>query len=163
MRTSRRDVLLIVALLGGVQLGFQAAPEEPAPPTEQPLVEVTVNRVIDGDTLDAQIDGIRTPVGYLGAETPLPNQPCGQEAFARNLELAGEHVLLQADTSFDGLDQRRRRLFYAYTLEGVSIDETLVYEGLARAPRVESAHGALLSDLETDARDNARGCLWATS
>jgi endonuclease YncB( thermonuclease family) len=153
MRTPPRMMLPLIALVS-MQLGFQAAPEE------QPLVDATINRVITGDTLDAQIDGIRTPVGYLGAEAPLPNQACGQEAFARNLELAGEHVLLQADPGFTGLDVRRRQLFYAYTLDGVSIDETLVYEGLARAPSVESVRRFWLAELEADARENGRGCLW---
>jgi endonuclease YncB( thermonuclease family) len=118
-----------------------------------------VTRVIDGSTLDAQVNGIRVAVGYLGVDTPPANQPCGQAALERNRELAGERVLLMTDPNYE-FDALGRRLYYAFTIEGVSIDEVLVSEGLARAVRTEAVEGSVLQAAEADAAAAGRGCLW---
>jgi endonuclease YncB( thermonuclease family) len=146
---------LIVALLG---LFVQIAPADPV--VVEGGLDATVNQVIDGMTLDAQIDGIRTPVAYLGVQTPALNQRCGPEAAQRNRELAGTHVVLAADPAYD-LDQQHRRLYYAFTVDGVSIDETLVAEGLAQAAHPDAANGAHLQALQAAAQSNAVGCLWS--
>src|SRR5436190_18509354 len=57
---------------------------------------VTITRVIDGDTLDAQLSGVRTPVGVLGIEAPPLNAPCGLEAQARLSDLVADGVVLVA-------------------------------------------------------------------
>ena len=81
------------------------------------LVEATVTRGIDGTSLDTRINGGWTAVGYLGAEVPFPNQPCGEEALACRRELAGNHVLLEEDSAypFDGSDQLLYYLFIVPT------------------------------------------------
>jgi endonuclease YncB( thermonuclease family) len=126
---------------------------------DDPTPVATVNRVIDGSTLDAQINGIRVAVGYLGVDTPPANQPCGQAALERNRELVGDSVLLMADPTY-GFDDIGRRLNYAFTLDGVSIDEVLVSEGLARAVRTEAVEGSQLQAAEADAAAAGRGCIW---
>src|SRR5215467_11829523 len=108
-----------------------------APSGDAPLVEAQITRVVDGDTLDAQVNGTRTPVGYIGVSVPDLNQPCGKEALARNQELTAQGVLLQSDPLYS-VDDHHRILFYAYTLDGTSIDETLVLEGLAHAARTDA-------------------------
>ncbi len=148
-------------LLLSVLLTTAAQPEPPAPGDEPQLLNAVINRPIDGDTLDASIDGVRTPVGLLGAIAPPLSAPCGQAAAARLAELAGGEVLLQPDPDYSSLlDPRRRRLFYAYTADGISIDETLVAEGLAHAAYPGAGHGQTLADLEQEAEANAQGCLW---
>lgn len=140
-----------------------ATPTAAASPTATPapvLVEAAVNRVIDGDSLDAQLLGNRTAVGYLGADAPPSNQPCGPEALARNRELAGARVLLEEDPAYR-VDALGRRLYYAYTPEGLFIDAVLVREGLAGAARLDARYGASLAALEADARAAGRGCLWS--
>ena len=126
------------------------------------LIQATVSRVIDGNTLDAQVGGVRTPVGYLGVETPSLRQPCGMEAYDRNRELVAGGILLEPDPAYE-LDGLSRRLYYAYTADGTSIDETLVAEGLGRAVRTDGSHGAVLAALEAEAQAAGRGCLWADS
>ncbi len=126
---------------------------------DDPAPEATVTRVIDGSTLDAQINGIRVPVGYLGVQTMDANQPCGQVALQRNRELAGNHVLLMTDPQYD-FDEFGRRLYYAFTVDGVSIDEALVREGLAHAVRTDGVEGSTLEAAEAEAAAAARGCLW---
>ncbi|HEX2514454.1 MAG TPA: thermonuclease family protein [Chloroflexota bacterium] len=119
----------------------------------------TVNRVIDGSSLDAHVDGQRTALGYLGVETDSPREPCGQEALERNRELAGRRVQVQEDPTitFDALG---RRLYYVSTLDGESIEETLVREGLARAVRPEGHRGAVLAEAQAEAQAAGTGCLW---
>src|SRR5215208_2830680 len=145
------------------------AQETPHPPPRAPSLAVAdsalvtegqVTRAVAGDSLDAHVRGNRTLVGYLGAETPPTNQPCGQEARARNRELAGGRVFLEEDAGYT-FDEGGRRLFYAYTEDGVSIDEVLVREGLARAVRTNARYGAYLAALQAEAEADGRGCLWS--
>ena len=51
-------------------------------------------------------------------------------------------------------------LAYAYTSKGVSIDETLIREGLATAWTRDGQYRDLLVNLEQDARKQGSGCLW---
>jgi endonuclease YncB( thermonuclease family) len=129
---------------------------------ENVLVPAQITRVVDGGTLDAQIRGARTAVGYLGVNVPALNQPCGQQALQRNLELTANGVLLEADPLYP-VDDQHRLLFYAYTPEGISIDEALIREGLAQAARTDATHGADLATAEADAVASGQGCLWETS
>jgi micrococcal nuclease len=122
-------------------------------------VEAPVARAIDGDSLDARVLGNRTAVGYLGAETPSASQPCGQQALARNRELAASLVLLVQDSTYD-VDERGRRLFYAFTADGQSIEEILIREGLARAVRLDARRGPELAARQSEAESAGRGCLW---
>jgi endonuclease YncB( thermonuclease family) len=151
-----------VLLLASAALVVCVNPGGATTPTLEPvgpLVAAEVTRVIDGNTLDARVEGNRAAVAYLGAASPPANEPCGAMALERNRELAGTSVQLEADRAY-GLDDAGRRLFYAYTPEGTSIDATLIAEGLARAVRVDGLHGETLAALEEDARAAGVGCLW---
>src|SRR5262249_28050536 len=124
-----RAALLAVAVGLSLLPATSTAPEgdNPTPPAQgTPLV--------DGPSMDAQVNGIRVPIGYLGVDTPPANQPCGLMALQRNQELAGDHVLLMSDPLFE-FDASGRRLYYAFTIDGVSIDEVLIREDLGRAVR----------------------------
>jgi endonuclease YncB( thermonuclease family) len=140
----------------------QEVPLAPPPPMiviDTPTPEADVSRVIDGSTLDASIDGQRVAIGYLGVDTPPANEPCGQQALARNRELAGTRVLLMADPQYE-FDIAGRRLYYAFTLDGTSIDEVLVREGLGRAVRTEGVEGSQLQAAEAEAAAAGIGCVW---
>jgi endonuclease YncB( thermonuclease family) len=126
------------------------------------LVEASVTRVIDASTLEVRVTGNRTGVGYLGVWTPAITQRCGAEAEARNRELTDMQVLLEEDGRYQ-IDGAGRRLYYAYTPGGLSIDATLVHEGLALAVRTDARHGATLAALQAEAEAAARGCLWSGS
>jgi endonuclease YncB( thermonuclease family) len=129
-------------------------------PAEQPqLSEVLVTRAMDGDSLDARVDTFRTALGYLGVETPAINEPCGREALARNMELASDRILVEADPAYE-FDERGRRLFYAYTVDGVWIDEVLIREGFGFAIRTDTARGAHLAQVQAEAELAGVGCLW---
>ena len=74
-------------------------------------------------------------------------------------ELAGGTVRLE-----DGpreADQFGRRLAYAYTKDGLSIDEILVREGLAIAWTEDGQYRDFLVGLEKGTRMMDDGCLWS--
>jgi endonuclease YncB( thermonuclease family) len=153
----------VFALVLGLALVGQPTP--PADPVVSPaadavLVDALVTRVVDASTLEARISGNRTGVGYLGVWTPAITERCGPEAEARSRELAGARVLLEDDPGYQ-IDGAGRRLYYAYTPEGTSIEAALVREGLALAVRPDARHGPALAALQAEAQAAARGCLWA--
>jgi hypothetical protein len=57
-------------------------------------------------------------------------------------------------------DSFGRRLAYAFTTEGFSIDMILIGDGLAEAWARDGQHRDTLVGLEQSARSNRAGCLW---
>ena len=139
----------------------QATPDEPAigPPTTVincPDCEThAVDRIIDGDTLDLT-DGTR--VRLYGVDTPERGEDCYAEATDRLRQLAGSKVRLENGPR--ATDSFGRRLAYAYTDIGHSIDVILIGDGLAEAWRRDGQHRDTLVGLEQSARENQAGCLW---
>ena len=100
--------------------------------------EARVLKVLDGDTIEVEIDGERILVSYLGVETPevdhlvLGTEPFGEEALNLNRELVeGKTVLLEKDI-FE-TDRDGHTLRYVY-LDDVMINAVLLHEGLAKTP-----------------------------
>lgn len=133
----------------------------PGPGTAQ----ARVVRVVDGDTLIAQVEGREQRVRYIGVNTPESVDPrrevqCfGKEAAARNAELVrGKTVSLEKDVS--ETDQYGRLLRYV-SVDGGLINATLIREGYARVvtypPDVRFADD--FRRLEREAREAKRG-LW---
>jgi|TARA_R110000796_G_scaffold14713_1_gene47908 endonuclease YncB( thermonuclease family) len=106
--------------------------------------EGTVVRVVDGDTIDVDVDlgfGIvlkKKRLRFLGIDTPekrtrnLAEKKLGLQATARVEELCGEKVRFVSEE----LDKYGRVLAAPYTVDdkgitGVNICETLIEEGLA--------------------------------
>jgi len=115
----------------------------------------SVGRVIDGDTLDLT-DGTR--VRLYGVGTPERGESCFTEATDRLRQLAGATVRLEDGPRLT--DSYGRRLAYAYTLEGFSIEVILIGDGLAEAWTRDGQHRDTLVGLEQAARQNQAGCLW---
>jgi endonuclease YncB( thermonuclease family) len=115
----------------------------------------TVDRVIDGDTLDLT-DGTR--VRLYGVDTPERSEECFTEATDRLRQLAGATVRLESGPR--ATDSFGRRLAYAYTDIGHSIDVILIGDGLAEAWTRDGQHRDTLVALEQSARENGAGCLW---
>ena len=128
-------------------------------PQPESLPAAVVIEVVDGDTIEVQLEGKRETVRYYGIDTPERQEPCYEEAKKRNEELAGRHVLLVADAR--DRDSGGRLLRYVFTLEGYSIDAALVAEGFAHAWTYDGSYRDALMALEEEARREGRGCLWA--
>jgi endonuclease YncB( thermonuclease family) len=116
---------------------------------------VGVSRVIDGDTFELDAGRVR----LFGVDTPELGERCVSEAIGRFNELASKSVRLEDGSRLT--DQFGRRLAYVYTEDGISIDETLVREGLATAWPGDGQHRDFLVGLEQEARRTETGCLWS--
>ena len=123
------------------------------------LQSVPLLRVVDGDTIHVEIDGRDETVRFYGIDTPGRGDPCFAEATTRTSELVGSRALLLPDAR--ERDRYGRLLRYVYTGDGLSVDASLIAEGLARAWRDDGALRDPLVVLEDLARAYHRGCLWA--
>ena len=67
-------------------------------------------------------------IRLFGVDTPGRGQPCFNQATQRFKELAGDTVRVEFGSRQE--DRYGRILYYVYTDEGESIDETLAHERL---------------------------------
>lgn len=125
-------------------------------PGRLPLV--TVDRIVDGDTLDVTVGGATQRIRVFGLAAPERDEPCGTEATEQLRLLAGAQVRLLADERLQ--DQYDRELRYLFTPEGRSLDAALIADGAARAWRDDGAYRDILVGIEMEAREGRRGCLW---
>ena len=119
--------------------------------TEQIPVEVV--DITDGDTIKVKYNGNTEKVRYLLIDTPETNhhtlgkQPFGEEAKQRNEELLNSgDVTIEFDVG-NRLDDYGRMLAYIY-VDGESIQEILLEEGLARLAYVFPPNTRYLDDFE---------------
>lgn len=90
-----------------------------------------VVRVIDGDTIDVEVNGETIRVRYVGMNTPERDEPCYQEATDANRRLVeGKTVRLERDTS--DTDRYDRPLRYVYVGD-TFVNWELVEDGYAEA------------------------------
>jgi endonuclease YncB( thermonuclease family) len=117
-----------------------------------------VTRVIDGDTIDVDINGVGYRVRYIGVNTPESDEACYSEATAANRVLvAGRTVTLVRDTS--ETDVYGRLLRYVYVGDDF-VNADLVRDGWAENAEYppDTAHAAEFHQLEIQARAANRGC-----
>lgn len=100
--------------------------------------QLTVKRVVDGDTIVAERNGINVTIRLIGVNTPETVDPrkgveCyGPEAsqFVKTL-LTDKTVTAVPDATQQDLDRYGRLLRYIYTSEAASVNEVLVRQGYA--------------------------------
>lgn len=109
-------------------------------PSDRKTFDAEVVSVTDGDTIKVRINGQVEAVRFLLVDTPETNhprlgeQPYGQEAKAfTNQLLEGKTVQLEKDVS--DRDKYNRLLYYIY-VDGKSVQEELLRNGLARVAYV---------------------------
>ena len=102
--------------------------------------EGTVVRVIDGDTVDVDLDGSRERVRLIGVDTPesvardRPVQCFGVEASARTKELLPEGTAVRLERDEVSRDQFGRLLAYVYRADdGLLVNLELIEGGFADA------------------------------
>jgi endonuclease YncB( thermonuclease family) len=126
--------------------------------TLQELQSADVEEVIDGDTIDVLINGIKNRVRYFGVDTPERGQICFREATDRNSMLLGDTVLLLPAVRTE--DEFGRLLRYVFLPDGTSVDATLVAEGFGHAWNRDGQYRDQIIGLENEAQGAGRGCLW---
>ncbi|MBC8263285.1 MAG: thermonuclease family protein [Anaerolineales bacterium] len=114
-------------------LSLVACEQPPARPPDS--VEASATRVIDGDTIEVEIEGESYKVRYIGIDTPElhhPEKPVGyyaQEAYEKNREMVeGQTVYLEKDVS--ETDSYGRLLRYVYVGD-TFVNAYLVQHGYA--------------------------------
>ncbi len=122
---------------------------------EQKIVgeQVEVVSIMDGDTMKVKYDGKVSSVRFLLIDAPemyhkqLGEQPFGKEAQKRNRDLINnaEVVSLEFDKTGDKEDKYGRLLAYVY-VDGKSVQEQLIKEGLVRVGYVYNKQAAHLDD-----------------
>ncbi|MED4581602.1 thermonuclease family protein [Brevibacillus choshinensis] len=149
---------LFVALIG--------ACSSPGQPQANGEMEATVQRVVDGDTVELSTGEKVRLIGVDTPETVKPNhpvEPYGKEAsdFSKQL-LTGQKVTLKFDV--EPYDKYKRLLAYMYLQDGTFVNEKLVRDGYARIMTIPPnvAYADLFLEAEREARENNRG-LWGKS
>ena len=103
---------------------------------------INVLRVIDGDTVETE-DGV---VRFYGIDTPENGEKCFYESTEKTKNLIFRDMeepfigSLRVEKSVRLKDNFGRLLFYVYTLDGDSIGEILIKEGLAKAWTKDGHH-----------------------
>jgi micrococcal nuclease len=168
-----RDLLIGILLFVATLFGAGWAPTPPDEPVVAPETEYAeyprevlgrVVRVIDGDTIDVEIEGTIERVRYIGVDTPEPSlydvpECYSEEATSANRGLVGEkEVRLIADS--EARDDYGRLLRYVYVGE-TSVNAELARGGYADVVfiRPNTSEYEVLKALRDEARVNERG-LW---
>ena len=89
-------ILLFVAV-SGMSPASSAAPRVPGPPPATGELEGYV-RAVDGNTVDARLDGRRVGIEIIGIRAARANTPCGRAATAYLQSLIDDGVTIEAET-----------------------------------------------------------------
>lgn len=112
-----------------------------------------VINVIDGDTIDVDINGQEYRLRYIGVDTPERDEPFYREATNFNRALVeGETIILVKDVS--DTDRYGRLLRYIYLQDGTFVNEELMLAGMARV--VTFPPDVAMTDFFQEAQDEAR-------
>ncbi|MFC9655251.1 thermonuclease family protein [Bacillus subtilis] len=122
------------------------------------LVDVTLDRAVDGDTIKVSYNGNIDTVRYLLIDTPETKkpdscvQPYGEDASKRNKELVNSGKLQLEFDKGDRRDKYGRLLAYVY-VDGKSVQETLLKEGLARVAYVYEPNTKYIDQFKKDEQE----------
>ena len=165
----RRLILLAAAVVvvllaggGALRIGDGSDATAAAPETRTARVE----RVVDGDTIIVDLDGVRERVRYIGMDTPesVPEQPLecyGHRAAEENERLVGGRTVTLT-TDEEPRDRFGRLLAYVRREpDGLFVNEVLVRGGFATTLEIRPnvRYAGAFRDEERKARAAGRG-LW---
>ena len=159
--------IITLGLLVFTAIYFQPRVIEKEITTKVPVLYKVVN-VIDGDTIQVELDGKLEMVRLLGIDTqeidsPYTEEECfGEEAgeYLRQL-LDNKEVYLIPDKQSSNRDKYERLLRYVFLPDGLFVDAELIKNGYAYNYIYEPFEFMKYFDfLEKEAREDARG-LWS--
>lgn len=154
MHTAVGGLVLLATLVLTVASALAQAPTAPA----------YVTRVVDGDTLYAEIGGRLEAVRYLGVNTPRIEHPAyGPEPYAAAAREANRRLVegKWVRLDFDGPPRDRHGRLLAYVWVGdLFVNAVLVHRGYGEAAVASSAsYATYFQMLQEDAWREARG-IW---
>ncbi|HSA84296.1 MAG TPA: thermonuclease family protein [Patescibacteria group bacterium] len=135
--------------------------------TNQEVTLAKVTAVIDGDTIEVELNGMINRVRYIGIDTPesvdprKPIQCFSKEATVRNKSLV-ENKIVGLKKDISETDRYGRLLRYVYVGD-LFINQALVEEGFAKASSYppDITYQDTLRQAEQQARDAQKG-LWGS-
>ena len=141
----------------------------PAPAATTPAASgeyganATVVRVVDGDTVDFDIEGTKERVRLIGIDTPetkkpdTPVQCYGPEASAFTASLLPEGTWVHLERDVEARDKYGRLLAYVYLTDGTFVNLAIVRGGYAHLltipPNVAHADEFVTAARSAEAQD----------
>src|SRR3989338_7120749 len=148
----------------------ESVPEiSPASPLNDAEKYYPVVKVVDGDTIVADINGKNETVRLIGLDTPetvdprKPVQCFGEEASKKAKEiLTGKRVWIEMDASQGGRDKYGRLLAYVFLPDGTLFNKLIISEGYGHeyTYNLPYKYQKGFRQAERDAREEKKG-LWA--
>ncbi len=140
---SKIKAISIAMLFFGALLGIfsKSTKDNALPPTTQTgqITYYQVVKIVDGDTIDVNINGQTERVRLIGIDTPetvkydSPVECFGPEATAKAKELLlNKQVRLETDSTQDNRDTYDRLLRYVYRDDGLFFNQWMIKNGYAR-------------------------------
>ncbi len=172
---SRRPTVAVrhaLALVAVVCLGACADPTTRAAVSRSAAASqsnATVVRVVDGDTIVADISGRSEKIRMIGFNTPEsvdPRKPVecfGKEASARMKELLAPHTPIRLERDAESRDKYGRLLAYVYrSADGMFVNVQMVVDGFAHVLTIapNNTYADRFRAAESEARAAGRG-LWS--
>jgi micrococcal nuclease len=161
-RSLTRNAVLALFVVAACDSGSAPSPTPADPPDRDELsIRARVLRVVDGDTIRVDLEGMEERVRYIGVDTPEQDRPFCREATRANAALVeDETVELRFDV--ERRDRYGRLLAYVHLSDGSMVNARLVELGFAQVMTVPPNvhHQARFLVLEREARAAGRG-LWA--
>lgn len=127
-----------------------------------------VLKVIDGDTIKVDYNGVRENIRMIGIDTPetvdprKPVQCFGPEASKKAKELlSGKRVFLEADDSQGDRDKYKRLLRYVFIDNETNFNQLMISEGFAREYTYNKPYKyqSQFRQAEREAKESLKG-LW---
>ena len=125
--------------------------------------QALITKIVDGDTVDVEIDGKKDVVRLIGINAPETGECFGRESAnkARAI-LNSKVVVLEADPSQDDRDKYNRILRYIFLSDKSNFGELMINNGFAKEYTYFNSpykYQSFFKNAEKEARGNNRG-LW---
>ncbi len=136
------SVALALGGCGSDDKGADTTVAPTAPPSTY-VANATVVRVVDGDTIDASVNGTEERVRLIGIDTPetvKPNTPVqcwGPEASEHTKELLPPGTPIYLERDLVARDDYGRLLAYVFRTDGVFVNRDLIDNGFAHTLEIK--------------------------
>ena len=166
----KKPSVVILVTLVFVLLFVQLFPKPSFKATESPvLLESQVLKVIDGDTIQVNLNGVTETVRLIGVDTPETVEPrTAVQCFGRESSdqaktiLSGKVVKLENDPTQGDKDRYGRFLRYVLLDDGTNFNKKMISEGFAFEYTYSGPYKyqTEFKKAQEEARDGKKG-LWA--
>ncbi len=163
-------ICLVVAATAWFAFGQPRGGESPRLEPRPQLVaaNAVISRVVDGDTVEVEVEGVTESVRLIGVDTPetvderKPIQCFGPEASARTASLLPQGTAVRLERDTEARDRYGRLLAYLYRAsDGLFVNVALVRDGYGSVLLIEPnvTYAAAFRDAQATARQQGAG-LW---